>query len=124
MLPSVSSSSENPNPSPLGLSDSPDFNQSEMDSIISSLLTFPDSPSLSIRTSFDRVLDNLLSSSDDSVQDQLIDRTLERFSLLLESTKRRFQKRATLHNSISWFLPSDLTIKVTTNMELCIMKWS
>ncbi|EFH49076.1 hypothetical protein ARALYDRAFT_911931 [Arabidopsis lyrata subsp. lyrata] len=68
MLPSVSSSSENPNPSPLGLSDSPDFSQSEMDSIISSLLTFPDSPSLSIRSSFDRVLDNLLSSSDDSVQ--------------------------------------------------------
>ncbi|XP_020876314.1 F-box protein At4g02733 isoform X3 [Arabidopsis lyrata subsp. lyrata] len=117
MLPSVSSSSENPNPSPLGLSDSPDFSQSEMDSIISSLLTFPDSPSLSIRSSFDRVLDNLLSSSDDSVQDQLIDRTLERFSLLLESTKRRFQKRATLHNSISWFLPSDLTIKIFSKLD-------
>ncbi|KAG7553185.1 F-box-like domain superfamily [Arabidopsis thaliana x Arabidopsis arenosa] len=117
MLPSVSSSSENPNPSPLGLSDSPDFSQSQMDSIISSLLTFPDSPSLSIRSSFDRVLDNLLSSSDDSVQDQLIDRTLERFSLLLESTKRRFQKRATLHNSISWFFPSDLTIKVFSKLD-------
>ncbi|EFH49078.1 hypothetical protein ARALYDRAFT_911933 [Arabidopsis lyrata subsp. lyrata] len=88
-----------------------------MDSIISSLLTFPDSPSLSIRSSFDRVLDNLLSSSDDSVQDQLIDRTLERFSLLLESTKRRFQKRATLHNSISWFLPSDLTIKIFSKLD-------
>ncbi|KAL9286063.1 hypothetical protein AtEden1_Chr4g0281941 [Arabidopsis thaliana] len=101
--------SENPTSSPL--SDSPEFNQSNLDSIISSLVTFLDSPSLSISSSFDRVLDNLLSSCDVSVQDQLVDRTLERLSLLLQSTKRCSQKLATLHNSISWFLPSELTVK-------------
>ena len=104
-------STENPNSSPL--SDSLEFNERHLDSIISSLVTFPDSPSLSISSSFDRVLDHLLSSGDVSVQDQLVDRTLERFSLLLQSTKRCSQKLATLHNSISWFLPSELTVKVT-----------
>ncbi|KAL9816722.1 putative F-box domain, leucine-rich repeat domain superfamily, F-box-like domain superfamily [Arabidopsis thaliana] len=106
---------ENPTSSPL--SDSPEFNQSNLDSIISSLVTFPDSPSLSISSSFDRVLDNLLSSCDVSVQDQLVDRTLERLSLLLQSTKRCSQKLATLHNSISWFLPSELTVKVFSMVD-------
>ena len=124
---------ENPNSSPL--SDSLEFNERHLDSIISSLVTFPDSPSLSISSSFDRVLDNLLSSCDVSVQDQLVDRTLERLSLLLQSTKRCSRKRATLHNSISWFLPSELTVKVTNQygflliilflatclMDLCII---
>ncbi|VYS62016.1 unnamed protein product [Arabidopsis thaliana] len=107
--------SENPTSSPL--SDSPEFNQSNLDSIISSLVTFLDSPSLSISSSFDRVLDNLLSSCDVSVQDQLVDRTLERLSLLLQSTKRCSQKLATLHNSISWFLPSELTVKVFSMVD-------
>ncbi|KAL9285490.1 putative F-box domain, leucine-rich repeat domain superfamily, F-box-like domain superfamily [Arabidopsis thaliana] len=106
---------ENPNSSPL--SDSLEFNERHLDSIISSLVTFPDSPSLSISSSFDRVLDHLLSSGDVSVQDQLVDRTLERFSLLLQSTKRCSQKRATLHNSISWFLPSELTVKVFSMVD-------
>ncbi|CAA0393315.1 unnamed protein product [Arabidopsis thaliana] len=106
---------ENPNSSPLF--DSLEFNESHLDSIISSLVTFPDSPSLSISSSFDRVLDHLLSSGDVSVQDQLVDRTLERFSLLLQSTKRCSQKRATLHNSISWFLHSELTVKVFSMVD-------
>ncbi|CAD5326943.1 unnamed protein product [Arabidopsis thaliana] len=106
---------ENPNSSPLF--DSLEFNESHLDSIISSLVTFPDSPSLSISSSFDRVLDHLLSSGDVSVQDQLVDRTLEHFSLLLQSTKRCSQKRATLHNSISWFLHSELTVKVFSMVD-------
>ncbi|KAH0851972.1 hypothetical protein HID58_094329, partial [Brassica napus] len=37
---------------------------------------------------------------------------IELTSLLLESTKRCFRKRASAHNSNSWLLPPQLTIKV------------
>ncbi|CAN8237822.1 unnamed protein product [Cochlearia groenlandica] len=89
------------------------------DSIISSLLSFPDSSPISIGSSFDRVLDKSLASvsSDESVQDLLLDRTLEIASLLLDSTKRCFRKRASAHNSISWLLPPDLTVKVFSMID-------
>ncbi|KAL0845723.1 hypothetical protein Bca101_018969 [Brassica carinata] len=88
-------------------------------SIISSLLTFPDSSPISIASSFDREIEKALASASDdaSVQECLVDRTLQLASILLESTKRSFRKRATAHNSISWFLPPELTIKVFSMLD-------
>lgn len=108
---------DSPNPpsqSPSSVRTVPGSKQSHADLIISSLLSFPDSSPISISCSFDRVLDKALASAsgDESVQDRLVDRTLELASLLLDSTKRCFRKRASVHNSNSWFLPPELTIKV------------
>lgn len=117
--PSVSMDPPIPNQNPNSVSTVPAFNQSHADLIISSLLSFPDSSPISIGCTFDRVLDKALDSAsgDVSDQDRLVDRTLELASLLLDSTKRCFRKRASVHNSNSWFLPPELTIKVT-NREI------
>ena len=111
-----SSSTQTPNSLSLASHSSP----RQFESTILSFLLLPDSPLFSNSSSFDRVLHDFLSTSsdDDSAHDQLIDRTLQRVSLLLESTKRCFRKRLTLYNSVSWFLPQDLTIKVTTRPYL------
>ncbi|KAH0855891.1 hypothetical protein HID58_084152 [Brassica napus] len=96
----------------------PGFNHSHV--IFSSLLSFPNSSPFSIASSFDRELDKALASAsgDVSAQDSLLDRTLQLASLLLDSTKRCFRKRASAHNSSSWFLPPDLTIKCAMD-RLC-----
>ncbi|CDY66287.1 BnaA03g57270D [Brassica napus] len=100
---------------------SPTQNSSSVhaDSIISSLLSFPDSSPLSIASSFRRELEQALASASDdaSVQERLVDRTLQLVSLLLESTKRSFRKRATAHNSSAWFLPPELTVKVFSMVD-------
>ncbi|XP_033143200.1 F-box protein SKIP17 [Brassica rapa] len=100
---------------------SPTQNSSSVhaDSIISSLLSFPDSSPLSIASSFHRELEQALASASDdaSVQERLVDRTLQLVSLLLESTKRSFRKRATAHNSSAWFLPPELTVKVFSMVD-------
>ncbi|XP_013722898.2 F-box protein SKIP17 isoform X1 [Brassica napus] len=95
----------------------PGFNHSHV--IFSSLLSFPNSSPFSIASSFDRELDKALASAsgDVSAQDSLLDRTLQLASLLLDSTKRCFRKRASAHNSSSWFLPPDLTIKVFSMLD-------
>ncbi|KAJ0265042.1 F-box protein SKIP17 [Hirschfeldia incana] len=95
----------------------PGFNHSH--AIISSLLSFPNSSPFSIASSFDRELDKALASAsgDVSAQDSLLDRALQLASLLLESTKRCFRKRASAHNSSSWFLPPELTIKVFSMLD-------
>ncbi|KAJ4874147.1 F-box protein SKIP17 [Raphanus sativus] len=99
---------QNPNPSSL-----------HANSVISSLLSFPDSSPDSIASSFDRELEKALASAshDASVQERLVDRTLQLASLLLESSKRSSRKRAPAHNSSSWFLPPDLTIKVFSKLD-------
>lgn len=83
-------------------------------SIISSLLSFPASTPFSIACSFDRELEKALASASDdaSVQDRLLNRTIQLASLLLDSTERCFRKRASAHNSVSWVLPPELTVKV------------
>ena len=84
------------------------------DSIISSLLSFPDYSPFSIACAFDRGLQKALApaSDDASVQDRLLDRTIQLASVLLDSTKRCLRERAAAHNSSSWFLPPELTVKV------------
>ncbi|EFH49073.1 hypothetical protein ARALYDRAFT_911926 [Arabidopsis lyrata subsp. lyrata] len=90
----------------------PGFEQNHVDLIISSFLSLPDLPSLSsplsIGCSFDRVVEKLLEASDD---DSVHDRTLQLASLLQDTTKRLSRKHASLHNSNSWLLPHELTIK-------------
>ncbi|KAL1225109.1 F-box protein SKIP17 [Cardamine amara subsp. amara] len=115
----ASMDSPNPSQSPSSVPSLPSSNQSHVDLIISSLLSFSDSSPISITSSFDRVLDTALASAsdDESVQDRLADRTLELASLLLDSTKRCFRKRASVHNSKSWFLPPELTIKVFSMLD-------
>lgn len=102
------------------------------DSIISSLLSFPDysSPISISSSSFHRQLEKALASASDdaSVQDRLVIRTIELASILLESAKRSFRKRASAHNSVSWFLPPELTVKVKSNLDwvwgLCLfLNW-
>ncbi|CAH2071900.1 unnamed protein product [Thlaspi arvense] len=115
----VTSSLQNPNSLPIS-------SQSHFDLIISSLLSFSSdsSPSLlssppSIGRSFDRALEKALASNsaDVSVQDRLVDRTVELASLLLESTQRCFRKRASVHNSNSWSFPQELTVKMFSMLD-------
>ncbi|KAF8059324.1 hypothetical protein N665_1232s0004 [Sinapis alba] len=89
------------------------------DSIISSLLSFPASSSFSAASSFDRGLEKALASASDdaSVQDHLLNQTIQLTSLLLDSTKRCFRVRASAHNSISWILTPELTIKVFSMLD-------
>ncbi|CAN6817307.1 unnamed protein product [Brassica oleracea] len=89
------------------------------DSIISSLLSFPASTPFSIACSFDRELEKALASAsgDASVQDRLLNRTIQLASLLLDSTERCFRKRASAHNSVAWVLPPELTVKVFSKLD-------
>ncbi|KAJ0250150.1 F-box protein SKIP17 [Hirschfeldia incana] len=89
------------------------------DSIISSLLSFPSSTPFSVACSFDRELEKSLSSASDDayVQDRLLNRTIQLASVLLESTKRCYRERATAHNSVSWVLPPELTVKVFSKVD-------
>ncbi|CAF2056473.1 BnaC06g07970D [Brassica napus] len=115
----IGSLSSSPTQTPNSLSLASHSSPRHFESTILSFLLLPDSPLFSNSSSFDRVLHDFLSTSsdDDSAHDQLIDRTLQRVSLLLESTKRCFHKRLTLYNSVSWFLPQDLTIKVFSMLD-------
>ncbi|CAH2071904.1 unnamed protein product [Thlaspi arvense] len=66
--------------------------------------------------SIGRVLDKALASvsSVEEVQNSLVHHTLKLTSLLHESAKRSIRERASLHNSSSWLLPPELTIKLDT----------
>ncbi|XP_018464030.2 F-box protein At4g02760 isoform X2 [Raphanus sativus] len=104
---------------PSSLPTVPDFNQNHVDLIISSFLSLPDFPSLSssisIMDSFDRVIEKLLQSCSDD--DRIKDRGLRLASLLRESTTRCARKHAADHNSSSWRLPHDLTVKVFSMVD-------
>ncbi|KAF3549059.1 hypothetical protein DY000_02003265 [Brassica cretica] len=118
-------SGENKTLSTFGLMDPPTSpaaqNPSSLhsDSIISSLLSFPASAPFSIACSFDRELEKALASASDdaSVQDRLLNRTIQLASLLLDSTERCFRKRASAHNSVAWVLPPELTVKVFSKLD-------
>ncbi|XP_010451466.1 PREDICTED: F-box protein At4g02760-like [Camelina sativa] len=110
------------NPNPNSLPNVAGYEQSHVDLMISSFLSLPDLPSLSsplsISSSFDRAVEKLFEASgDDSVQDLLTDRALQLASLLQDSTNRFSRKRASLHNSNSWSLSHDLTVKVFSMVD-------
>ncbi|KAM7253711.1 hypothetical protein ACFE04_031393 [Oxalis oulophora] len=88
---------------------------SQMDQLLDTFLSLTDSsPSLSLDLSFERLID---SSPSDSHQSILIDRARKLGSLLLEAGNRSARKRASIHNSYAWALPSDLTIKVFSMLD-------
>lgn len=79
-----------------------------MDRLLESFLSLSD-PGVSIDLSLERVVDSRASESD---KDRAIEAAMRVGSALLESAKRSARKRASMHNSNSWPLPSDLTVKV------------
>ncbi|KAK6286330.1 hypothetical protein POUND7_012509 [Theobroma cacao] len=88
---------------------------SQMDHLLHFLLSLADSsPPISLDLSFDRLLE---SSPSDAEQSILIDRAHKLGSLLLGAANRSARKRASLHNSIAWVLPPDLTIKVFSMLD-------
>ncbi|GLU07552.1 hypothetical protein SLE2022_245070 [Rubroshorea leprosula] len=108
---SSSSTSQNPRPPPL----QPPSHLSQMDQLLHSFLSLADdSPSISVDLSFDRLLESCSSDSDQSL---LIDRAHKLGSLLLNAANRSARKRASVHNSLAWALPSDLTIKVFSMLD-------
>ncbi|KAH1081353.1 hypothetical protein J1N35_021114 [Gossypium stocksii] len=83
---------------------------SQMDNLLLSFLSLSDSsPPVSLDLTFDRLLESAPSDADQSL---LIDRAHNLGSLLLRAANRSARKHASLHNSIAWALPPDLTIKV------------
>ncbi|PPD73279.1 hypothetical protein GOBAR_DD29786 [Gossypium barbadense] len=104
--PCSSSSSQNPRLPP---------HFSQMDHLLHSFLSFPDSsPPISLDLSFDRLLDSSPSDADQSI---LIDRAHQLGCLLLRAANRSARKRASIHNSVAWVLPPDLTIKVFSMLD-------
>lgn len=81
-----------------------------MDALLNTILGLSD-PFLasSLDLSLERLLD---STSSDPEKNQMIDAILRFGSALQESARKSRRKRACLHNSISWPLPPDLTVKV------------
>ncbi|PPR91189.1 hypothetical protein GOBAR_AA29485 [Gossypium barbadense] len=104
--PCSSSSSQNPRLPP---------HFSQMDHLLHSFLSFPDSsPPISLDLSLDRLLDSSPSDADQSI---LIDRAHRLGCLLLRAANRSARKRASIHNSVAWVLPPDLTIKVFSMLD-------
>ncbi|KAA3471825.1 F-box protein SKIP17-like [Gossypium australe] len=88
---------------------------SQMDHLLHSFLSFPDSyPPISLDLSFDRLLDSSPSDADQSI---LIDRAHRLGCFLLRAANRSARKRASIHNSVAWVLPPDLTIKVFSMLD-------
>ena len=81
----------------------------QMEGLLEAFLELSDSSGPSLHLSFEKLLDSRACDSD---QNLLIDRALRLGSALLEAGKRSARKRASIHNSLTWALPPDLTIKV------------
>ncbi|XP_061973087.1 F-box protein SKIP17-like isoform X2 [Populus nigra] len=103
-----SPSSPPPNPNKL-----PNMNN-QVGNLLQTFLNLADSHSLSIDQSLEHLLD---SSPCDADQSLLIDRALKLGSLLLEAGNRSARKRSSVHNSLTWALPPDLTIKLFSMLD-------
>ncbi|KHN10672.1 F-box protein SKIP17 [Glycine soja] len=88
-------------------------NLGEVERRLEAFLSLSHVASLSLDLSFERLLQSLPSDSDSD----LIDRALKMASLLLDAAKHSSRKRASNHNSLSWPLPPDLTIKVFSMLD-------
>ncbi|KAJ9188124.1 hypothetical protein P3X46_003516 [Hevea brasiliensis] len=87
----------------------------QVENLLQTFLGLADSPSLSIDLSFERLLDSLPSDAEQSL---FINRALKLGSILLEAGKRSARKRSSNHNSLTWALPPDLTIKVFSMLDM------
>ncbi|KAL2953008.1 hypothetical protein AAZX31_19G143200 [Glycine max] len=88
-------------------------NLGEVERRLEAFLSLSDVASLSLDLSFERLLQSVPSDADSD----LIDRALKMASLLLDAAKHSSRKRASNHNSLSWPLPPDLTIKVFSMLD-------
>ncbi|KAK7285334.1 hypothetical protein RJT34_20102 [Clitoria ternatea] len=88
-------------------------NLNDVERLLDAFLSLSDLPSLSLDFSLERLLQSLPSDS----HSDLIDRALKIGSLLLDAAKHSSRKRASNHNSLSWPLPPDLTIKVFSMLD-------
>lgn len=86
----------------------------QMEGLLEAFLELSDSSGPSLHLSFEKLLDSRACDSD---QNLLIDRALRLGSALLEAGKRSARKRASIHNSLTWALPPDLTIKVFSMLD-------
>ncbi|KAJ9696184.1 hypothetical protein PVL29_008433 [Vitis rotundifolia] len=86
----------------------------QMEGLLEAFLELSDSSGRSLHLSFEKLLDSRACDSD---QNLLIDRALRLGSALLEAGKRSARKRASIHNSLTWALPPDLTIKVFSMLD-------
>ncbi|KAG9456436.1 hypothetical protein H6P81_000944 [Aristolochia fimbriata] len=86
----------------------------ELDKLVETLLGFTDLSSGSLDSSLDRLLE---SRSCDSEKNQVIEKTLRLASALQEAAKKCERKRASLHNSITWPLPPDLSVNVFAMLD-------
>ncbi|KAI3732397.1 hypothetical protein L1987_63602 [Smallanthus sonchifolius] len=86
--------------------------RSENDLALESFLRVSDFDS--INTSFDRLIE---SRSSDSDKNDLIQRALHLGCVLLEAGKHSDRKRSSVHNTVVWPLPPDLTIKVFAMLD-------
>uniref|UniRef100_A0A2P2KCG8 F-box domain-containing protein n=4 Tax=Rhizophora mucronata TaxID=61149 RepID=A0A2P2KCG8_RHIMU len=86
----------------------------ELDSLLQTFLCLADSPTLSLELSLERILESFPCDADQSL---LTDRALKFGTILIEAAKRSARKRSSKHNSLTWPLPSDLTIKVFSLLD-------
>ncbi|XP_010908931.2 F-box protein SKIP17 [Elaeis guineensis] len=84
-----------------------------MDCLLEAFLSLSD-PSLALDLSLDRLIGSRVLESD---KDRAIEGAIRVGSALLEAAKRSARKRAINHNSASWPLPADLTIKVFSMLD-------
>lgn len=95
-----------------------DSTATNMDTLLDTILGFSDTfLASSLDLSLERLLD---SASSDLEKSQTIDAILRFGSALQESARKSRRKRASLHNSVSWPLPPDLTVKVR-NLETLLV---
>ncbi|KAK1437278.1 hypothetical protein QVD17_03068 [Tagetes erecta] len=95
-------------------SNSPELHNDHYDNdlMLESFLRVSDSDS--INTSFHRLVE---SRSSDSDKHDFIQRAIHLSFVLLEAGKRSDRKRCSLHNTVVWPLPPDLTIKVFAMLD-------
>ncbi|KAK7242999.1 hypothetical protein RIF29_37781 [Crotalaria pallida] len=112
LLHSSSPSSKRPCPSSSSL-ENPN-NSSRVENVLRSFLSLSELPSLSLHHSFDNLL---LHHDDDDDANAIINRAITMGTMLLHAAEYSSRKRASNHNSLSWPLPPDLTIKVFSMLD-------
>ncbi|RWV89036.1 hypothetical protein GW17_00048840 [Ensete ventricosum] len=80
----------------------------KMDRVLEALLALPD-PSVAFELSLEGLLESSLLEAE---KDRLVECAIEAASAILEAARRSARRRASKHNSSSWPLSSDLTIRV------------
>lgn len=80
-----------------------------IDQLLEAFLRLPEPTESLIGQSLDRLLE---SRACDPVKADLIDRALNLGSVILEAAKRSARMRASMHNSVVWPFPHDLTVQV------------